>query len=48
MTNEESNKPLETFLVPTTQVERISGIFLWERLLGKKVEKEKNSVRPMW
>jgi len=48
MPNEESNKPLETFLVPTTQVERISGIFLWERLLGMKIEKEKNSIRPIW
>ena len=48
MANEASDKPLATFLVPTTQVERISGIFLWERLLGNKIEKEKNSVRPMW
>lgn len=48
MPNEESDKPLETFLVPTIQVEAMSGIFLWERLLGKKVDREKNSVRPMW
>lgn len=48
MPNEESNKPLENFLVPTIQVERMSGIFLWERLLGKNIEKVKNSVRPMW
>lgn len=48
MPNEESDKPLGTFLVPTTQVERMSGIFLWERLLGKKIDREKNSVRPMW
>ncbi len=48
MPNEESNEPLENFLVPTIQVERMSGIFLWERLLGKNIEKVKNSVRPMW
>ena len=46
--NEESNKPLETFLVPTTQIEIMSGIFLWERLLGKKIEHEKSIVRAMW
>lgn len=48
MPNEVSNKPLETFLVPTTQVERMSGIFLWERLLGKKIDSEKSIVRAMW
>mgnify|MGYP003390081594 CR=1 FL=1 len=48
MANEESNKPLETFLAPTALVERISGIFLWERLYGKKIDREKNSVRPLW
>jgi endonuclease G, mitochondrial len=46
--NEESNKPLESFLVPTTLVERLSGIFLWERLLGQKIEQEKNTTRKMW
>jgi endonuclease G, mitochondrial len=46
--NEESNKPLASFLVPTTMIERLSGIFLWERLLGKNIEKDKNNVRPMW
>jgi endonuclease G, mitochondrial len=48
MPNEESNKPLETFLVPTTQIEIMSGIFLWERLLGKKIDREKSIVRAMW
>ena len=46
--NEESDKPLEDFLVPTVVVERMSGIFLWERLLGGKIQREKNKVRQMW
>jgi hypothetical protein len=29
-----SNLPLDEFLVPTTKVEKLSGIFLWERLVG--------------
>ncbi|MGR9053792.1 MAG: DNA/RNA non-specific endonuclease, partial [Gammaproteobacteria bacterium] len=48
MPNEESDKPLEAFRVPTTQVERMSGIKLWDRLVGKKIEDEKNGVRGMW
>ena len=46
--NAESDKPVEDFLVPTTRVEQFAGIFLWQRLVGRKVEKEKNSVRKMW
>lgn len=46
--NEESDKPLESFLVSTTMVERLSGIFLWDRLIGQKIDQEKKSVRRMW
>jgi endonuclease G len=46
--NEESSKSLDSFLVPTSQVEKMSGIFLWDRLLGKKIDQEKNRVRPLW
>ena len=46
--NEASNKPLEDFRVPTTQVEQYSGLFIWERLVGAKIEKKKNKVRKMW
>lgn len=46
--NEGSDKPLETFLVPETLVEKLAGIKLWERLVGKKIEKEKSKVRKMW
>jgi len=46
--NEASNKSLPSFLVPTVVVERLSGIFLWDRLTGQKIEHEKKSVRKMW
>ena len=46
--NEASSKPLESFLVKTTTVERLSGIFLWDRLTGQKIEQEKNRVRKIW
>lgn len=46
--NEESNQSLDTFLVPTTLVEKLAGIKLWERLTGKKIDREKSRVRRMW
>jgi endonuclease G len=46
--NQASMKSLEDFRVPTTQVERYSGLCLWERLVGEKIEKEKNKIRKMW
>lgn len=48
MRNEQSDKPLSDFLVPTTKVEKLSGLVLWEQLVGIKIEKEKNKVRTMW
>ncbi len=48
MDNKRSRKPLESFRVPTTHVEKLAGIKLWERLVGKKIEKEKSRVRSMW
>jgi endonuclease G len=48
MDNEESDKPLEDFLVPTVKVEQYAGIFLWERLVGRKIEREKSKIRKMW
>jgi len=40
---------LKDFLVPTTRVENYSGLFIWERLLGKKIEGEKsNDRKKMW
>ncbi len=46
--NEGSDKPLEDFLVPTTRIEQWSGLLLWDRLVGKKIEREKSKVRRMW
>jgi endonuclease G len=46
--NKESNKSLDKFLVPTTLVEKLAGIKLWERLGGKKIDREKSKVRRMW
>jgi len=46
--NEESDQSLDTFLVPTTLVEKLAGIKLWERLVGKKIDREKARVRRLW
>lgn len=48
MANEESDKQLKDFLVSTTLVEKMTGIQLWDRLVGGKIEKEKNKIRGMW
>ena len=48
MRNEESDRPLEDFLVPTAKVEKMSGLLLWERLVGKKIKREKDGIRKMW
>ena len=46
--NEFSDNPLNAFLVPTTKVERLSGLVLWERLVGTNMKREKNRIRKMW
>lgn len=48
MNNEESDRPLEEFLVPTTKVERYAGILLWQQLVEKEIEREKSRIRKMW
>ncbi len=48
MPNEALDKSLDEFLVPTTKVERYSGLILWERLVGAKIEQEKSTIRQMW
>jgi len=48
MPNKKSNKSLGEFLVPTKKVETMSGILLWDRLIGKKIKREKNKTRRMW
>ena len=46
--NKKSSKNLSEFLVKTTLVEKISGLFLWETLLGTKMMKKKNRMGTMW
>ena len=46
--NEESNEPLEDYLVETSKVEKISGLFLWDTLTGTSIMKKKNRIRKMW
>lgn len=46
--NKTSNKKLESFLVETSKVEKISGLFLWETLLGTKMINKKNRIKKMW
>ena len=47
--NEESDKPLDAFLVPTAQIEKYAGICLWSRLHGASVaRKKKTQKRRMW
>ncbi len=46
--NEEIHQSLDSFLVPTVLVEKLAGIKLWERLVGKKIDREKSRIRKMW
>jgi len=48
MNNEETALPLADFLVPTTLIEKLSGLTLWENLVGSKIQKEKEKLREMW
>ncbi|RZN82540.1 MAG: DNA/RNA endonuclease G [Winogradskyella sp.] len=46
--NKITSEPLESFLVETSKVEKISGLFLWDTLVGTKMNREKNKIRKMW
>jgi endonuclease G len=46
--NESTTKPLTDFQVPTRKVEKYAGFLLWERIVGKEIDKEKEKIRPMW
>lgn len=47
--NKETNKSLKDFLVSTTDVEKYSGLFIWDRLVGEKIEKQKDKKqKKMW
>ena len=45
--NEESDDELSAFLVETSKVEKISGLFLWETLVGTSMMKKKNKIKNM-
>lgn len=46
--NKKAEMPLEDYRVSTEMVERYTGIQLWERLMGKKMDNEKKKIRKMW
>ena len=46
--NEKSENTLDAYLVPTKQVEKLAGIKLWQRLEGKKIDREKSKIRKFW
>lgn len=46
--NKKTDEKLEDFLVETTKLEKISGLLLWETLLGTKMINKKSSKRKMW
>jgi len=46
--NKASNDRLEDFIVETSKVEKISGLLLWETLLGTKMINKKSRKKKMW
>jgi len=48
MDNKKLDGDLADYLVPTSKIEKYTGIVLWETLVGSKITREKNNVRKMW
>jgi endonuclease G, mitochondrial len=48
LNNQDLKEPLDKYLVPTTLIEKLAGIVLWEQLVGTQVTREKNNIRKMW
>ena len=46
--NEKTDKPVKDFLTHTVEVEQRSGLTLWDRLQGSKIEKMKAKKGRMW
>jgi endonuclease G len=46
--NQKSNDDLENYLVETAKVEKISGLNLWDTLLGTAMMKKKNRIKKIW
>lgn len=48
MDNEYTDKDLNEFRVPTTKIEKVAGIKMWEQLVGSGINREKKRIRKMW
>lgn len=46
--NKHTLKSLEEFQVKTSKIEKYSGLFLWEALVGRKYKLEKDKIRRLW
>lgn len=46
--NDRADKELKDYRVPTTFVEKVAGIELWENLRGDRMDEKKEKVRKMW
>jgi len=46
--NQEVSESLDSFLTPTTKVERYAGLVLWERLVGNEMDKLKAQTNTLW
>ena len=46
--NKDINDSFENYLVSTELVEKLSGLILWDQLVGAKIDREKKKVREMW
>ncbi len=46
--NHGSQQPLSNYIVPTTKVEKYTGIILWDRLVGEEMDKKKANTPSMW
>ena len=46
--NKLNDKPLADYRVSTDKIEQYTGIKIWEKLVGRKMELERGRVRKMW
>ncbi len=47
--NEDIDRPLKSFLVPTRKIEQYAGIYIWNRLQGTSIARKKRvQKRRMW
>lgn len=46
--NEKCDLAISEYQVPTTKIEKYTGIKLWESLIGRKIDTEKKRIRKYW